>query len=490
MKLVGLCLLALLAGCAEPQSGAIRLGLATAPITLDPRYATDATSYRVSRLLYASLVDFDDDYRFVPALATWEQRSATEWVFTLGDHGRRFHDGKRLMAADVKATYESVLDRRLGSPHRGSLAMIAGIRVEGPDRVIFELSRPDAVFPGRLVIGILPQRLIEQDHPFAQQPVGSGPYRLLGWPAPGRLLLEREDGQIAEIIRVGDFTVRALKLARGELDIIQGDLPEEIVGWLDHQPGVSVQKKPGNTFAYLGFNLDDPITGDIAVRRSIAQAVDRQAIISQVLNGSARPATGILPPDHWAGSLAEAPRYDPEAARRLLAERGYGPDRPLHISLKTSTNPQRTRIATILQHQLKQAYIDVDVLTHEWGTFYGDIKTGRFQMYSLAWVGLKLPDIFRYAFHSDSLPPDGANRGRLIDTRVDALIDAAEAADTMQQQATVFRELQDYLQEVLPYVPLWYEDHVAVIRDGVEGYVLRGDGTYDGLLEARKRSVP
>jgi peptide/nickel transport system substrate-binding protein len=490
VRLFVLCLLVLLAACAEPDNGAIRLGLSAAPITLDPRYATDATSYRISRLLYASLVDFDDDYRFVPSLATWQQRSPTEWVFTLGDHGRTFHDGERLTAADVKATYESVLDRSNGSPHRGSLAMIAAVRAEGEDHVVFELSRPDALFPGRLVIGILPKCLIEQQHPFAQQPVGSGPYRLLSWPAPGRLVLQRDDGQIAEVIRVADFTVRALKLVRGELDIIQGDLPEEIVAWLDEQPGVSVQKKPGNTFAYLGFNLDDPISGDLAVRRGIAHALDREAIIATVLKGNARPAIGILPPDHWAGSQAEPLSHDLEAAQRLLAEKGYGPERPLHITLKTSTNSQRTRIAAILQQQLKQAYIDVDVLTHEWGTFYGDIKSGRFQMYSLAWVGLKLPDIFRYAFHSDSLPPDGANRGRLIDKRVDALIDAAEAAGSMHQQAIVFRQLQDYLQEILPYVPLWYEDHVAVIRDAISDYELLGDGTYDGLIAARKEARP
>ncbi len=101
------------------------------------------------------------------------------------------------------------------------------------------------------------------------------------------------------------------------------------------------------------------------------------------------------------------------------------------LQYKTSTDPVRIRIATVIQQQLADVGIDLQLLSYDWGTFYGDIKAGRFQMYSLAWVGIKTPDIFRYAFYSDSLPPEGANRGRLADARVDQLIEAAEQAATL-----------------------------------------------------------
>ncbi len=92
--------------------------------------------------------------------------------------------------------------------------------------------------------------------------------------------------------------------------------------------------------------------------------------------------------------------------------------------------------------------------SYDWGTFYGDIKAGRFQMYSLAWVGVKSPDIFRYAFHSQSLPPSGANRGRLDDERVDRMIEQAMLATDTEQQATIYAGLQARLLERLVYVPL------------------------------------
>ena len=127
------------------------------------------------------------------------------------------------------------------------------------------------------------------------------------------------------------------------------------------------------------------------------------------------------------------------------------------------------------------AGFDVEVQSNDWGTFYGDVKAGRFQMYSLAWVGIKMPDIFRYVFHSDSIPPGGANRGRLRDPMIDQLIERAERAPTLEGQARLYRELQHRVHTALPYVPLWYEDNVRVSRPGVEGYRLNTDGNYDGL---------
>jgi len=108
-------------------------------------------------------------------------------------------------------------------------------------------------------------------------------------------------------------------------------------------------------------------------------------------------------------------------------------------------------------------------------------------MYSLTWVGVRSPDLFRYIFHSASIPPRGANRGRYRSAEADRLIEAAEAALEPAEQARLFRRLQALLHEELPYVPLWYEDHVLVARRAVEGYRLRADGAWDGLATVRLR---
>lgn len=463
---------------------ALRFGLAAAPVTLDPRYATDAASERIDRLIYRRLTDFDAASRPVESLARWQAVTPTRYRFTLGADGRMFHDGSRLTTEDVKATYDSVLDPATASPHRASLANITRIEVQDADTLDFFLREPDLQFPGRLGIGILPKRLIDGSHPFHRQPVGSGPLAFLDWPAENLLRLRRTaDGQVFEFVTVPDPTVRVLKLLRGEIDMLQNDLPPELVKYLAGKEQVRVLRAPGGNLVYLGFNMEDPVTGRREVREAIAHAIDRGAIIRYVLGDAARTAESVLPPEHWAGN----PRlgsytHDPELARRLLRQAGFDNGHPPHIVYKTSSDPFRIRLATLIQRQLTEAGFSVDLRSYDWGTFYGDIKAGRFQMYSLSWVGIQSPDVFRYAFHSASKPPLGANRGRFASPLADELIKRAQRADRIEVQAKLYRDLQQLVWENLVYVPLWYEDQVFIARRGVQDYTVAPDGNYDGLI--------
>ncbi|MEW5755461.1 MAG: ABC transporter substrate-binding protein [Pseudomonadota bacterium] len=478
-----LLLVTILAGCADPRHDSLRFALASAPVTLDPRFATDATSARINRLLYHSLVDFDASLQPVPELAAWQEITPTHYRFTLRQEAR-FHDGSMLSSADVRATYASILDPQTASPHRASIALIERIATPDEHTVDFFLAKPDPLFPGYLVIGILPEEQLVARHPFNTQPVGSGAFRFIAWPEQGRLELERQaDKQRLEFLLVKDPTVRALKLLRGEIDMLQNDMPPELVGHLAEQ-GMTVLRARGSNFSYLGFNLDDPITGQLPVRQAIAHAVNRDEIIRYVFGGAARPAGAILPPTHWAGN-PDLPlyEYNPDKARTLL--NSVPPERRV-ISYKTSSDPFRIRLATIIQQQLKEVGLEVKVQSYDWGTFYGDIKRGAFQMFSLSWVGIKTPDIFRYVFHSTMLPPEGANRGRYRSAESDTLIERAEGAATLEERVQAYRALQAQVNADLPYVPLWYEDHVFVARPGIVDYAVTADGNYDGLLRARR----
>lgn len=479
----------LLSGCDTPSQQVLRFGLASAPVTLDPRFATDAASARIDRLLYRQLVDFDAASQPVPALASWRQLAPDHYRFVLGKAGRRFHDGSRLTAKDVKATYDFILDPAHASPHRSGLAVIRDITVKDDDTVDFFLREPDPLFPGRLVIGIVPAAGIAAGRSFNNHPLGSGPFEMVAWPEPGRLQLKRlRDGQLLEFVKVRDPTVRILKLQRGELDMVQNDLPPELIRYAEQRPELKVLRGKGSNFTYLGFNMQDPVVGRHAVRQAIAYALDRNNIIRYVLGGAARPASALLPPDHWAGNPA-IPQYpyDPARARALLKAAGFNAG-DVHIVYKTSNDPFRIRLATIIQQQLDEVGIDVDLRSYDWGTFYGDIKAGRFQMYSLSWVGIKMPDIFRYAFYSSAVPPAGANRGHYASKVADRLIDAAQTVTDPARQADYYRKLQLYLWKQLPYVPLWYEDHIFVSRRDIEGYTLARDGNYDGLENVRRRN--
>ena len=479
-----------LAACdSDEPDNTIRMGLTTAPSNLDPRFATDAASSRINRLLYRRMVEFDERGMPVPSLASWEQITPTHYRFTLMQSGREFHHGNRLLAKDVKASYDSILDPKTASPHRSTVEVIERIEISGDDQIDYFLKRPDSLFPGYLHIGVLPADLIEQKHPFNTNPVGSGPFSFHSWPQQGvpRLIRSR-DHQPFEFLPVQDPSVRILKLLRGEIDMLQNDLPPELMAYLDGKRGVNIQKKSGNNFSYLGFNLQDEITGQYKIRRAIALGIDRAAIIKHFLQNGATPAQALLPPRHWAGAKGLKPvTYNPKLARSILNQLGYSEQNPLSITYKTSTDPFRVRLATLIQNQLAQIGIQVKVQSHDWGTFYGDVKKGRFQLYSLSWVGIKTPDIFRYVFHSDSIPPDGANRGLFSSRVVDELIDKAEATGDFSQKANYYQKLQEQLLSELPYVPLWYEDHVFISRDSVSGYKLASDGNYDGLEQVEKK---
>jgi peptide/nickel transport system substrate-binding protein len=107
-------------------------------------------------------------------------------------------------------------------------------------------------------------------------------------------------------------------------------------------------------------------------------------------------------------------------------------------------------------------------------------------MYSLSWVGIKNPNIFRYVFHSQSIPPKGANRGHYNNRQIDRLIEKAESAEIIDQRADYYRQIQLTLLEDLPYVPLWYEEHFIASNNTISGYQLVKDGNYDGLASVVK----
>jgi peptide/nickel transport system substrate-binding protein len=466
----------LLSGCTKPsQPEEIRFAVAQAPLTLDPRYATDAASERINRLIYRPLVDFDVNSRPIPLLATWKQSDALHYWFTLRQAGRRFHDGSLLTAGDVVATYQSLLALK-DSPHTAEFANISSIEAVDANSVNFSLRQPDAQFPARLIIGILPARFIAAGHDFSHHPLGSGPLKFVAWNRT--LKLERvADHRIICVEEVRDPTVRVLKLLRGEADLLQGDLPPELVAFLKHQKSVSVQEATGANFSYLGFNLQDPQLKNPLVRRAVALSIDRDAIIRNALVGGTRSATAILPPEHWAGNPALLPYpYDPAQARILLQQSGV--KLPLKLVYKTSTDAQRVRLATIMQAQMKPAGITLEIRSLDWGTFFDDVKHGKFQLYGLTWVGIKTPEIYRLAFHSHSVPPAGANRGRLQDAELDQSIESGNWSAVTAR-----------VQELLPYVPLWYEGQFSAMRAGISGYVPAPDGNWDGLATITKQGV-
>jgi peptide/nickel transport system substrate-binding protein len=514
---------ALMLGChgAPPAPGTVVVILESSPNNLDPRQGTDAQSEHVGGLIFDALVRKDAHYNLVPWLATsWEQPDALSWVIHLRD-GVRFHDGRPLEAADVVWTIESLIDPKVAglvSAKSGNFASVDHAEVLDPLTVAIHMKRADAGLLFNMsdgLFGVVPRGAGSD---FGLHPIGSGPFRFVSQVQDKEVVLERAPGCWSDALAgpqqssgsqiqrlqfnvVPDTITSALELEKGSADAASNVLTPDMTYALRDSPTVETTRGPGSNVYYLNFNVADPALADKRVRQAIAFAIDRPAIIAALWRGHARLAATLLPLGHWAAAddaqLAQYP-HDPARARALLDAAGLHADASgtrLRLTLKISTDESTRLLAAVLQQQLRAAGIALTIRAAEFGTFYSDVTHGAFQMYMLKWIGSNDdPDIFRYMYSSASFPPKGANRGRYVNPRIDALL-AQAAAETgppgevpalvQARRRAEYVEVQQILADELPTIPLWYPDNVVVHTRRVRGVTSNGDGSFDFLRDAR-----
>ena len=493
------CILAasFLVGCSSsPASNPASLTflLEANPTNLDPRYSTDAQSAHLDGLLFSSLLERDAQMNLHGDLAeSWETPDPLTYVFHLR-RGIRFHDGRPLTSADVKATFEFIMNPANRSPKRGAFRMITLIEAPDAATVIFHLKEPYASFTINLVrptTGIAPANAGSS---FARDPIGSGPFRFVSQSQDDEVIVERNPDyfrgapQLSRIrFRVvPDTLVRALELRKGSADLEISSLAPDMIPVLAKQPALAVTQRSGTNFTYLGINLEDPILAHREVRQALAYATDREALIRYLLHGQARVASGILPPIHWAYE-PNVTQYTPDTARaeQLLDSAGFPRQQNgmrLHLTLKTSTDEQFRLIGAALQEQWRRAGIDLELRPLEFATLLSDAVKGNFQLNLLRWVGANNdPDIFEFVYSSKRFPPDGANRGHYRNPRIDALTDQIRVEMDREKRKALCSEAQKILADDLPYLPLWFTDAVSVHRRTLGDIPLSPTGDFDFL---------
>jgi peptide/nickel transport system substrate-binding protein len=495
MRAAAACL-ALAIGCGgqPPAPAGLVVALDSEPQSLDPRLGIDANASRVTDLLHVALTRSGPRGERTGELARrWTLVDPTTLVLELRDDFR-FSDGTFVTAGDVRATYEAVRDPASGSPRRAGLEAIAA--VETPDHYTVVLRLREA-FPPILEatgLAILPAAQARA----SGLPIGAGPYRLVSADSRERVVLEPNPywpGPPPRTERltfrvVPDPVMRVLEVERGSIQLLQESLEPEILDALGHDPALRVRRAPGSSVAYLMLNHRDPRLANRRVRRAIALALDRAELTRFALGDAARPATGFLPPEHWAYAPLAPARPDLRRAARLLDLAGYpdpdgaGPLPRLRILYKTSSQPSRRRFAEAVQAQLARVGIAVDVRTYEWGVLFADVRSGNFQMAALTWVGITEPDHFFLAFHSSMLPPAGYNRGAYRSAVMDRLTTAARYGATQAERQRWYARVQRRADHDLPVIPLWWEDRVVVHSAALQGFEPVASGELRGLAGA------
>jgi len=471
----------------------------SSPTNLDPRFATDSQSQRLDGLLFSGLLERDNQMNFHGDLAeSWSAPDPLTYVFHLR-RGVRFHDGRALTSADVKATFDFILNPANKSPKRGAFRMVTSIEAPDDATVIFHLTEPYASFSVNLIppaIGIVPANAGAD---FSRHPVGSGPFRFVQQSHDEEVVLERNPEffrDAPQITRVRfrvvpDGVVRALELRKGSADLEMSSLSPDIIPVLARQPDLAVTDRPGTNFTCLGFNLEDPILSHREIRQALALATDREALVRYLLDGQAKLAAGALPPDHWAAeaNVAQYP-YVPARAEQVLEAAGFPRQQDgvrLHLTLKCSTEEQARLIGAALQEQWRRAGIQLELRPLELATLFSDVTKGNFQITYQRWVGANTdPDFFEYAFSSKRFPPDGANRGHYRNSRVDALTDQIRVEMSQEKRKTLCSEVQKILADDLPYLPLWFNAVVSVHRRALGTLDLPSTGNYNFLTTLRQ----
>jgi peptide/nickel transport system substrate-binding protein len=422
---------------------------------------------------------------------SFEQTDPLTYRFRLR-HGITFHTGKSLEAEDVVYTYNSILNGSIITTKKAVLEDIASVTAMSRDVVEIRLKQPFNRLLVNLNIGIVPRNAPPD---FGAHPVGTGPYHLVEYQPDSFAKLEAFpqyfDGPPRTrhlLIRIiPDATTRALELRKGSIDLLILDIPPDYFEVLRKDAALRTITAPGNRYAYLGFNLRDPILGRKEVRQAIGYSINRKPIVDTIFHGSANLAAGLLPPGNWAyeDDVLHL-SYDPQHAKRLLDAAGLadpdgdGPKTRFEVAFKNTTNELRRVIATVIAKDLTTVGIGVNVRSYEWGTFFADVNRGNFQMFLLQWVGESDPDIFRSVFETHG----SRNRGKYSDPELDRWVAQAGLETTEEDQKKYYSLIQKKVAEDCPYISLWYEANVAVMRKELGGMRLTPDADYRALKDA------
>jgi peptide/nickel transport system substrate-binding protein len=471
----------------------------SSPNNLDLRQGTDAQSERIGELIYDPLVRKDEHFHLRPWLATgWERPDRLTWVFHLRG-GVRFHDGKAMSAEDVAWSIRSMTNGALVTAKAGAFADVVSVTVLDPLTLAVKTSTPDESLLFNLSDGLFGVVENGAGRDEGLRPVGTGPFVFIDQVQDKEVVVERNAAYWAgaakiERVRfevVPDAITTALEMTKGTGDVESNVITRDMLHALEGRPGLVVESRPGARVDYANFNVQDAALRDARVRQAVACAIDKGALIAALWRGGARLAETLLPPEHWAAAgdseLAQYP-HDVARAVRLLDEAGLKPDKDgvrLRFTLKTSTDETTRLEAQAIQAELREAGIALTIRSAEFGTFYSDITKGAFQMYMLRWVGSNEdPDIFHYAYATESFPPKGANRGRYTNARVDALLRAASAETDEAARRHEYVQVQQLLAQDLPSIPLWYPDNVVVHTSRLTGVTLNAGGSFDFLRTA------
>ena len=249
-------------------------------------------------------------------------------------------------------------------------------------------------------------------------------------------------------------------------------------------------EKTSTIYRYISLNHRKDFFKKREVRQALSLLIPRRELLKYKVKGTAELSFGLLS-KAFTGQYHETPidHYDLAQANRLLDLAGFPRNEQgvrFKLDWKSTNNRSILEIVEIIKHYFAQAGIVVHITTLEWGTFMKSIKSGNYDIHTGQWIGFTGPDMLRHLFHSESLPPKGANRGHYINSRLDHLLDLAANEVDAERRNHYYRDAQKVVARDYPYINLWHPKVNWPIRSCVSIGPLYSNGSFLALLTLRK----
>jgi peptide/nickel transport system substrate-binding protein len=510
--------------------------------SLDPVRVNDVTSSHIIINIYDQLVGFDHELNIVPQLAASYDVSADGLTYTYHLRSNaKFHDdpcfpngkGRRVVASDVKYTFERVCDvrtktkndtyfrdkvvgaseyyeatrqaQRTGS--RPTVNGVAGFVVVNDTTFQIRLIKPFAPFEytvAQTSMGIVPREAVERyGNTFMQHPVGSGPFQFVTW-NPDRSCELRRNPSYWDVDEAGNRLpyldgIRFTFMKDDKMQLLEFDagnleesyrIPNEFFAEL-----VDEKKQPKGKWSkyqllhvtalatqFYGMVTIDPVLKDVRVRKALNYAVDRQRIIRYVLKGQASgPAHhGLVPPSMpgYASDSVRGYRFDPARARALMAEAGYPNGRGFpEITLQLNAGGGRNvSIAEAIQGMLKEHLnINVKLMQVEFAQHLESIDAGKAPFFRLGWVAdYPDPESFLNLYYGKIVPdasqPSPINSTRFQNAQFDALFEQALSTTDRALRMQLYRQAEQIAIDNAPMLLILNDEDFRFVQPYVKGH--------------------
>ncbi len=510
--LVGALAALCVAGAAWAQE--LTIGIASEPSSIDPHYHNFAANEAMRRHVFEALVGWDAKQRLVPELArSWRAVDDTTWEFKLR-RGVRFHGGGPFTARDFVYTVCRVPNVP-NSPSSYAIFTKAIEDIDTPDpyTVVIKTAKPAPLLPADLSqIGIIsadaagaPAELEftkdgcagigawpkAEDFDSGRLAIGTGPFKPVEFVKGERIVLERnpdyrgagpdwERVVFRPLISDGS---RVAALIAGDVDLIEmppvAELPR-----LVEAPDIELVKGLSNQVIYLQFDQhQEPTPGvtgtggknpfkDVRVRRAVSIAIDRRAIVDEVMLGAAAPAGQLLPPGMFGHHPElEVEAYDPEGAKALLAEAGYAKGFELVLGTPNDRYANDQQVAEVVAAMLTEVGIKTKVDAAAASVFFKRRNDYEFSLYLGGWrsaSGEMLSPLRALVATPNTEKGYGStNRGRYSNPKLDALIEGALGTVDDAKREAVLRQASALAIKDYAILPLYFEMALWAHRKGI-----------------------